>query len=683
MILNKNTKIISEIENVAVKKAVSSLERDFKNVFVSASEHEGYNFHNIWLVQADSKTEMGIEMFEIHGTSKGLEIHASEELGFIYGIYEISKRFLDVNEFWFWNDQNFITKDKVVIENGFFFQSKPCKVKLRGWFVNDEVLLHTWKLEQSKSKPWEMVFETLLRLGGNMVIPGTGKNGEKYRELAASMGLYISHHHAEPLGAKMFSNVYPNLNPSYDEHPEKFRQVWLNGIQNQEHYKVVWNLGFRGQGDCPFWENDPKYATSKERGKLISELIKLQYELVREKRPNDICCTNLYGEVLELYREDCIDIPDEIIKIWADNGFGKMVSRRQDNHNPRIPAFAEKSDTGKQGIYYHVSFYDLQAANHMTMLPNSPEFVFNELNKVLQNNMDEYWIINCSNVKPHTFYLDFIAKIWRGDSITPQEHQRQYIEKYFGVQNIAGICACFEQYFRSAISFGKNEDEHAGEQFVNHVPRLLITQFLRNKNITSNELMWATGDIDYISQIMWFKNLCKKGVKSYKLLVEQCEKASVDLLGNQRIFFEDSLMLQSKIYYECYSGALDICNSLLYGINEGYQEAFYLAGRARKNYLRANGEMRKCEHGKWYLFYENDCLTDIKQTAWVLETLMGYFRNLGDGPHYYQWQREFLYTEDERRVMLILNMENHLKDLELYKLMEAKFEGKNYGEYER
>lgn len=71
-------------------------------------------------------------------------------------------------------------------------------------------------------------------------------------------------------------------------------------------------------------------------------------------------------------------------------------------------------------------------------------------------------------------------------------------------------------------------------------------------------------------------------------------------------------------------------------------------------------------------FYENECLTDIKQTAWVLEGVMSYVRNLGDGPHFYRWQREFLYPEEDKRVMLVMNMENHLRDEELFALMEAR-----------
>ena len=54
---------------------------------------------------------------------------------------------------------------------------------------------------------------------------------------------------------------------------------------------------------------------------------------------------------------------------------------------------------------------------------------------------------------------------------------------------------------------------------------------------------------------------------------------------------------------------------------------------------------------------------------------MGYVRCLGDGPHYYQWQREFLYAPEDRRVMLVTNMENHLKNDELFRLMDGRWGG--------
>ena len=53
---------------------------------------------------------------------------------------------------------------------------------------------------------------------------------------------------------------------------------------------------------------------------------------------------------------------------------------------------------------------------------------------------------------------------------------------------------------------------------------------------------------------------------------------------------------------------------------------------------------------------------------------MGYLRLLGDGPHCWKWQREFLNSEEDKQVVLILNMENHLTHREVYELMRSKWD---------
>ena len=104
-------------------------------------------------------------------------------------------------------------------------------------------------------------------------------------------------------------------------------------------------------------------------------------------------------------------------------------------------------------------------------------------------------------------------------------------------------------------------------------------------------------------------------------------------------------MLQAQIHYYCCRGAYETAHALEKALDKDYQKAFYLAGKARESYRKADQAMRSREHGKWHGFYANQCLTDVKQTAWVLEGLMSYLRSIGDGPHYYQWQRDFLYSE--------------------------------------
>lgn len=657
-----NSKIVAEAVSEPVMRAAAILKRDIQAVFKSDS----FERNDILLVKEAQEKEC----YCIVVNENRIEIHAADDLGFVYGIYHVSSTFLGIHDFWFWNDQEFIKKEFVEVPDEYMYQASPFPVKLRGWFVNDEVLLHTWTVEDDKDKPWEMVFETLLRLGGNMVVPGTDKNASYYRKLAAGMGLKITHHHAEPLGAEMFSRAYPDLNPSYEEHADKFQQLWIEGIEDQKDIQVVWSLGFRGQGDCPFWENDPRYQTDIERGKLISELIEIQYNLVKRQIPDAVCCTNLYGETMELYQRGYLTIPEDIIKIWADNGYGKMVTRRQENHNPRIPALPDEEEGGRHGIYYHVSFYDLQAANHITLLPNSSTFVKQELEKVLHSGVRDYWIINCSNVKPHIYYLDFIAEMWRTGEVDIAKHLNNYVKDYYGEEKSGDISNCLMDYFKCAPAFGSHEDEHAGEQFSNYNVRILASSFMKNRNKPAEELMWLTPKESFEEQVKYLGAIYIKAEEQYKGYLESClETASVLSLA-VRTLFRDSILLQAQLHYYCYSGARFITRSLEMALAGDYKSAFYFAGRGKKDYILADKMMRRREHGKWRGFYENECLTDIKLTARVLCGYMSFVRNLGEGPYFYEWQRELLYSEEDKRVVLITNMENHLSDDEIYELMK-------------
>ncbi len=661
-ILNRNTEIIGA-RSAAVRHAAENLRRDLRKVF-DETDTLGCQI----ILEKEEAVER--ECFRVTVREGNILLRASDDMGFIYGIYHVSGTFLGVHAFWFWNDQEFLPREQIVIAGDYAFSSRPFRVKYRGWFVNDEVLLHTWTVDREKDKPWEMVFEALLRCGGNMVIPGTDHNARRYAALAADMGLTITHHHAEPLGAEMFARAYPELTASYDLYPEKFEGLWREALIRQRSRKVLWNLGFRGQGDCPFWTNDPRYQTDEARGALMGELIRKQYDMVKAQDAEAVCSTNLYGETMELYQKGFLRLPGDVIKIWADNGYGKMVSRRQGNYNPRICALPEKSGEAN-GIYYHVSFYDLQAANHITMLPNAPEFVRRELTEVLGRGGDDFWIINCSNVKPHVYYLDLIARLWQDGDIDIERHRKEYVEKYYGPESAEQIGERLREYWRFAVAYGGEEDEHAGEQFTNHVARILVTQYMKERGERSGELLWATGEETLAGQVGWYREICRRGAASYEEYLRKCMLTDAALDGKGRKLFRDSLLLQARVHYHCFLGALQVCESLLEGFEGNDQAAFYRAGKARAEYEKADQALRQREHGKWHGFYANECLTDIKQTAWVLQGFMSYLRALGEGPHYYQWQREFLYSEKDRRVMLIMNMENHLRDEELFELMEA------------
>nr|MCR5716122.1 glycosyl hydrolase 115 family protein [Lachnospiraceae bacterium] len=391
--------------------------------------------------------------------------------------------------------------------------------------------------------------------------------------------------------------------------------------------------------------------------------------------PQAICCSNLYGETMELYQQGYLEIPEDVILIWADNGFGKMVSRRQGDHNPRVYALPPKDHTGKHGIYYHVSFYDLQAAAQMTMLPNAPEFVETELQTVQELGVTDYWIINCSNVKPHAYYLDLIARIWRGGETV--DFTASYCRETYGAEAGGVMEALYRMWPKVSPSYGPNADDHAGEQFANHGARVLVSAQIAGcdpadpeRTAAAREWKWFSDKETLREQTTDYLQIIEPALTQYEQYLTKCREAEDQLSLPRRVQAEDTLIWQVEYLYYSYLGALHSCRAIL-TISDPL-EAFYEAGLAMQAFQTGYEMMRSHEHGVFVGFFANDCEADIRQSGYVLKGLMSFLRIRADGPHFYKWQRLFQDGAGGDRVLLILRTKKHLTDEELWRLMNEK-----------
>ncbi len=661
-IISCRTAVCYDGDLAAVSHAVGILRRDLeKKVGVAGPEE------NRIVLCRDAALDR--EEYYIEAADE-MTVLAGGTLGFVYGLLFISEKFLGIAPFWFWMDQKIDRVRAVQVKYGRYGAKKPV-VKYRGWFINDEVLIMKWKIDGDLAEPWRMAFEALLRCGGNMVIPGTDKNSKLYRQTAADMGLWITHHHAEPLGAEMFVRLYPDREPNYTQSPELFQALWEEGIQAQKDYNVIWCLGFRGQGDCPFWEHDSSgcFDTPKKRGELISEVIERQRELVMKYVDHPVLCTNLYGEIMELYEQGYLKLHEDIIKIYADNGFGKMVTRRRSNHTARLSALP-KEPVEHGGIYYHVSFYDLQAANHITMLPNSVDFVDRELTEVMHKHMTDYWIVNCSNIRPHAYYLDAVRKKWFGEEVSDARHSREFTELYY--PGSLPVAELYRDYPKAMASYGTWEDEHAGEQFYTENIRLLVHEIFNGRYKGTAKLNWLVGEHTLDEQVRRYTDICRRNFANLKAYYQRCQKVSAALCGDEKALFDATLFLQASIHYDCTAGVIAFGDGYLKYREQAYKEAFLKFGSSAEAFYSANRLMRDAEYGVWKEFYANDCFADVKHTAYMVEKMMGYVRELGDNAGHDLWYRDAVYAPCDRRVLTLLVNDNHMTDWELYQAFKEK-----------
>lgn len=608
-----------------------------------------------------------------------LHIAARDELGLIYGMLHYSREVLGVEPFWYWADLPPERRELIAVAAEDYDAPRP-KVRYRGWFVNDEVCLIGWKDEYPPTREvWLPVFEALLRCGGNMVIPGTDlpKTGV-HAELAAEMGLWVTHHHAEPLGAEMFLRAYPGKNASYREHPELFERLWREAIDKQKKDRIVWVLSFRGQGDKPFWENDPEFDTPESRGALISSVVRKQYDMVREAVAEPACCMALYGEIAELYKAGHIEVPDGVIKVWADNGYGKMVSRRHGNLNLRVPALPQAGDAGKHGVYYHVTFHDLQASNHLTLFPSPPELIAAELGAAFEAGASEYVLLNCGNIRPHLCTLDLVAELWQDGGADPKAQLDRYVRRMFGdggeqgeAQAVAGL---FRSYFDSTIAYGPHPDDRAGDEFYHHPAREIVGHWLRGAAARTNaRLLWATGDLPFPEQVDWFARKGAGAIAAWERLERRIIEAADRLPEAAGGRLRDQLLLPVRLHLTGCRGLAELGRAFEAYRNADYALAFVYASRAHRSYAEGLQALRGAEHGKWANFYRADWLTNISNTVEHMDTLRRYLRLHGDSPDMFLWYKIYLMPETEKHIYLENTHRNPLSDDRLALALEERF----------
>ncbi|WP_117170015.1 glycosyl hydrolase 115 family protein [Paraliobacillus sediminis] len=614
-----------------------------------------------------------IRFTKMHNTSV-MHLIGSDDLGIVFGLLYISKKYFGVDPFWFWSDIEIPKKSSVIIPIQTYDSEMPA-VRYRGWFVNDEDCLIGWKEGYPPTEEvWLPVFEALLRCGGNMVIPGTDlpRDGIHF-ELASEMGLWITHHHAEPLGAEMFSRAYPNKKPSYKQHPALFEQLWEEAIIKQKHKKVLWVLSFRGQGDRPFWDHDPDYNTAKKRGGLISSVINRQFEMVKAHVQNPVCCMALYGEIAELYRQGEVTVPDGVIKIWADNGYGKMVSRRNGNTNQRVSTLPSPSDGESHGIYYHITFHDLQASNHLTMFPSSSELIRDELVSAFSAQANSYLLLNSGNVRPHLYQLDLVSNLWKKGNVNINVHLSEFISRLFSTYHDE-IFAVYKDYVKITIQYGENKDDRAGDEFYHHTARKLIGHWLTGKTDQSLEkLHWATGDLPFEKQIEWFDTKCRERINKWQDLKVRCYVIKRKLNPIEQTRFQDLLIMQIELHESGCKGLVSLCESYYSYQSAKYPQAFVQASIAMRHYQAGIDVCKRSEHGKWKNFFSADWLTNMDITIYNLDTLRKYIRMYGDSPDFFLWYKAYLMPESEKNIYLENTHREPLSDDDLAEMLEKKF----------
>jgi Ni/Co efflux regulator RcnB len=316
----------------------------------------------------------------------------SDMRGTIYAIYEFSQRILGVDPMYLWTDRQPAKRVSIPLPSDFARTYPSPLFHYRGFFTNDEDLLSGWVIPKKGDQTgialstWDMVFETTLRLRGNIVVPGTWIFPDDAQiHAAAERGLIVNQHHAIPLGVNV-ARWPADVPYNYSTHPEILRRAWTNAVAAYEpDEEILWSVGLRGLSDQSYAQLDPSVRDNDPLlGKRISDAIADQMQIVRARYPNAQFVTDLWQEGARLVHEGYLKIPPEVSLVWADTGYGDM----QDGGNV----------AAGHGMYFHVAMMNGQANQLSEMV--SVKTIQSEIGRYIKAGATSYFLVNTSDIRP-------------------------------------------------------------------------------------------------------------------------------------------------------------------------------------------------------------------------------------------------------------------------------------------
>ncbi len=394
--------------------------------------------------------------------------------GTIYAIYEFSQEYLGVDPLYYWTDHLPARRTAIEIPAS-LDRTFPAPVfKYRGFFINDEDLLTGWAPGEAKDKTgislevWNKIYETILRLKGNMVAPGTWIFPDDPQvKLAAKRGLILTQHHAIPLGLNV-ARWPKDVTYNYSEHPEILERAWKNAVNSYlPDQEVLWSVGLRGLSDVSYASMDPAVRNdNKALGHLISKAIADQINIVRAVRPDAKFVTNLWQEGARLAQSGDLRVPHEVATVWADDGYGYL----QDHGEV----------AAGQGAYDHIAMMNGRANQLTEMVPI--ERSFSELSRYIKAGATQYFLVNTSDIRPVTMSARAVMDaVWKGvpEGTSPaDDFYHRWSEEEFGKRAAPKLAELYKEYFQAPAHFGDPLREYGDQLYHTEARRLMLTYMI-------------------------------------------------------------------------------------------------------------------------------------------------------------------------------------------------------------
>lgn len=476
--------VVADGEPEAVGRALADVQRDWYKVFghrpivlrQPPAEWTGplvyLGTKGPWLKELQPAVPPGAECFVLRVRRDAADRPAivatgADVRGAIYAAYALSEEILGVDPWYYWTDHEPAARRRIDVPGDLDKQFGPATFRYRGWFINDEDLLAGFAPDALRENVFSLemldrICETLLRLRGNMIVPGTFNfPDERCWEVASRRGLALNMHHILVVGLNTFR--WPKDVPfSYAKHPEIMDRYWRDCIAAFKGREVVWTVGYRGRHDRPFWEDEPELKTPAARGEVITKAIARQVELIREADPHAMIIANLWMEGAEMMQAGHLKLPAGVVLVWPDDGSGIIRDRG--------------AVQAGQGVYYHTAMLN-GGSNQLSEMVN-PGRIYDEIGRFARAGATSFLLVNVSDVRPVPLSTDCVMRLaWNAAPYrdkTSREKMDAFLadwsRRQFGEPQSAEIAAIYNRYFE--IPYQRHGERH-GDNYLHAMLRLL------------------------------------------------------------------------------------------------------------------------------------------------------------------------------------------------------------------
>jgi Glycosyl hydrolase family 115 len=562
--------------------------------------------------------------------------------GTIYAIYEFAQKFLGIDPLYYWTDHEPLRRASIQIPASLDEKFPAPVFKYRGFFVNDEDLLTGWAPGEKKDKTgislevWDKIFETILRLKGNIVAPGTWIfSDEPQVRFAARRGLIVTQHHAIPLGLNV-ARWPKDVTYNYTTNPEILERAWKNAVNSYlPDQEVLWSVGLRGLSDVTYASMDPSVRDNNQAlGQLISKAIAAQMRIVRSVRPEAKFVTNLWQEGARLVQQGHLKIPPEVSTVWADDGYGYL----QDNGLV----------TAGQGAYDHIAMMNGRANQLSEMVPI--ERSFSEISRYIKAGATQYYLVNTSDIRPVAMSIRAVMEAtWRGlptdAAQASEEFYHRWSQDEFGVNAAPKLAELYKEYFKAPAHVGEPLHEYGDQLYHTEVRRMLLT-YMIDAPLYAAPSQSPKWQIPRILPFGFGPGPAPASAKEWLQQtvtreIQQCGDAQPrwDTVWKKALEIESLIAPERRSFYHAQVLAMIAINResnrILYLISKAIQDAKTgPTAQARDeiaNALRSFDEIQRAEtqaeYGKWKDWYGGDWLTGIFRTRQITETFSNFLND--------------------------------------------------------